>query len=204
MILDRMTTLLRNQFSEIKNELQKEFEARGLRLSATDIAALLEEISPKGSRVALGYALDYLRPFSMGMGFRIARLSETQVEMIIPFRFRNKNESGSLHEATLLPAAIEAANIFWQRHIDGSFQIYVTAQKSKWIKPLFEDARLRFETPKSQREFILAQLRENTECPIEIKFQVYDASEILVAETELKLILKKTLTLGHHSSKVEI
>lgn len=210
MILDRMTTLiqkskvlnrlsrdLKSQLSELKIEL----ESRGIRWSPMDMATLVEQVSPQGSRIALGYVLDYVRPFSSGMGFRITRLSDTQIEILIPDRLRNRTDDGHMHEATLLPAALEAMKIFWQRHGEETIQIRLLKETSHWHQTLVGPMRLKTEMSSPQRELILSQLRQNSRQKFEMKFQIYDQQEKLVAEIETQALIQKVPQLDSSSSE---
>ena len=98
---------LRQQIQHAKDGLKTQLEERGIRLSAADFAALLEEVSPKASHAALSYALDIVRPFSAGMGLRISRLADTQVEMVIPARTRNLSDLKQMHEGAVVTAAMK-------------------------------------------------------------------------------------------------
>src|SRR5207253_9234403 len=101
--------------STLRKNIEKNLKERGLSLRPTDLAALVEDVAPKSTRVILSYALDFLRPFSAGMGFRITRLSDRHVELVVPARKRNQDEEGRIHEAALFTGALEAARLLWLR-----------------------------------------------------------------------------------------
>ncbi|WP_374034217.1 PaaI family thioesterase [Bdellovibrio bacteriovorus] len=184
---------LRQQLQNAKDGLKSQLEERGIRLSAADLAALLEEVSPKASHAALSYALDIVRPFSAGMGLRISRLSDTQVEMVIPARTRNLNEVKTMHEGALVTAAIEAAKLLWMRHAPmGSFEINVTRLESELFKVTSEECRVRMELPETVREVVLAEVRDHREAKAEVELKVFDSNDQAVAEFRLHLSFKHT------------
>lgn len=184
---------LRQQLESAKKGIISELEERGIRLSATDLAALLEEVSPKASHAALSYALDIVRPFSAGMGLRISRLSDTQVEMIIPARTRNLNESKIMHEGAIVTAAIEAAKILWVRHAPmGNFEITVSKTEIEFFKNQTEDCRIRMELSEANREAVLAEIRDRRESQAEAELKAFDANDQTVAEIKLNLKFKHT------------
>ncbi|XGC80574.1 PaaI family thioesterase [Bdellovibrio bacteriovorus] len=188
---------LRQQLQSAKDGLKTQLEDRGIRLGAADLAALLEEISPKASHAALSYALDIVRPFSAGMGLRISRLSDTQVEMVIPARTRNMSEENSLHEGALMTAAIEAAKLLWMRHAPiGGFHITVTHTEANFFKTCSEECRLRLELSEQSREIILTQVRDNREAKAEAEVKVFDEHEQAIAEIRLNLNFKHMPALG--------
>ncbi|WP_413576105.1 YiiD C-terminal domain-containing protein [Bdellovibrio sp. HCB290] len=188
---------LRQQLQQAKDGLKTQLEDRGIRMSAADLAALLEEVSPKASHAALGYALDIVRPFSAGMGLRISRLKDTQIEVVIPARTRNMNELKQMHEGALLSAAIEAAKILWMRHAPlGNFEIAVTRIESEFFKVQTNDCRLRMELAENIREVVLADLRERREATATADVQVFDENEQAVGSVQMQLKLKHTPALS--------
>ncbi|MEK2689143.1 DUF4442 domain-containing protein [Bdellovibrio sp. GT3] len=190
---------LRQQLQQAKDGLKTQLEDRGIRLSAADLAALLEEVSPKVSHAALGYALDIVRPFSAGMGLRISRLKDTQIEIVIPARTRNMNELKQMHEGALLSAAIEAVKILWMRHAPlGNFEIAVTRIESEFFKVQTGECRLRMELAENIREVVLADLRDRRESATTADVQVFDENDQAVGSVQLQLKLKHTPALSGH------
>ncbi|WP_413582785.1 DUF4442 domain-containing protein [Bdellovibrio sp. HCB288] len=190
---------LRQQLQQAKDGLKTQLEDRGIRLSAADLAALLEEVSPKVSHAALGYALDIVRPFSAGMGLRISRLKDTQIEIVIPARTRNMNELKQMHEGALLSAAIEAAKILWMRHAPlGNFEIAVARIESEFFKVQTGECRLRMELAENIREVVLADLRDRRESATTADVQVFDENDQAVGSVQLQLKLKHTPALSGH------
>lgn len=188
---------LRQQLQTAKDGLKTQLEERGIRMSAADLAALLEEVSPKVSHAALSYALDVVRPFSAGMGLRVSRLSDTHVEMMIPVRTRNLNEQGFLHEGALSTAAIEAAKLLWMRHAPmGNFTIQVTKLEMESFREVAEEGRLRLEIPESTIEVVMAEIRDTRESEAEASVRIADGNEQTVAEVRMTLKFKHTPALA--------
>jgi acyl-coenzyme A thioesterase PaaI-like protein len=188
---------LRGRFQATKESLKTQMEERGLRMSPADLAALIEEISPKASHAALSYAMDVLRPFSAGMGLRISRLSDTRIEMILPFRTRNSTEDKALHEGALITASIEAAKTLWTRHAPvGHFAIEVRRCQSEFFRTEQADCRLRLEVSETLRETILAELRHRGEAMVDASILVFEENEQAVAEINLSLKLSHSPAIG--------
>lgn len=184
---------LRQQLQTAKDGLKAQLEDRGIRLSAADLAALLEDVSPKVSHAALSYALDIVRPFSAGMGLRVSRLSDTQVEMVVPARTRNMDETNHLHEGALTTAAIESAKLLWSRHAPmGTFEVHVTRIESSFYKIHSEEVRARLELAESTRELVLSTLRNQREAQAEAEVKVFDEHDQAVADLHLHLSFKHT------------
>jgi acyl-coenzyme A thioesterase PaaI-like protein len=188
---------LRQQIQVAKDEVKTQLKDRGIRLSPADIAALIEEVSPKASHAALSYALDMVRPFSAGMGLRVSRLSDSHIEMILPVRARSLNESSHLHEAAFVTAAIEAAKILWMRHAPmGAFEINVIRIQADFLKQFGDECRARIELSESTRETILAEIRDRREAKSSVEVKFFDDNEQALAEIRLELNLKHTPALS--------
>lgn len=177
---------LRQQFQTAKDGLKTQLEERGIRLNPTDLAALIEDVSPKASHAALSYAIDMIRPFSAGMGFRISRLSDTQIEMVIPARTRNMNENHHMHEGALVTGAIEVVKLLWSRHTPvGNLEITMTKFEGEFFKAYSEDCRIRWELTESVREMVLDQLRTHRIAESEAEVGIFDDSDQSVAHLRL-------------------
>lgn len=188
---------LRRQVQEAKDGLKAQLDERGIRLSAADMAALLEEVSPKASHAALSYALDIIRPFSAGMGLRVSRLSDTQVEMVLPARSRNLTELKTMHEGAYTTAGIEAAKLLWMRHAPmGNFEISVGKLDLTIFKDLSADCRIRMELQETTRELVLAELRAHRESNTDVELKYFDENDQAVAELRLQLKFKHTPALA--------
>lgn len=187
---------LRKNFKQAQEDIKKKLEDRGLKLSPTDLAALIEELSPESSRTALSYALDLMRPFSAGMGFRVSKLTDTHIEMVIPTRTRNQNENSELHEGALLTAGIEAAKLLWMRHAPlGTFQLRVKKVNMEVLQKINQECRVRMELTETQREKILSELRQKTELNLENTLVFFDDNEQVLAELTLEMQAEYTPSL---------
>jgi acyl-coenzyme A thioesterase PaaI-like protein len=185
-----MLSTLRKNF---ERNLKKTLTDRGLSLRPTDLAALVEGVAPKSTRVALSFALDLLRPFSAGMGFRVTRLSDRHVELVIPGRRRNQDEEGRIHEGALFTGAIEAARLLWLRHAPlGDFKVHLEDCVFHILQDYAGDLRVRMELPEMQVEKVLSQIRSRQVASTEVTLSFFDDKEKNVAEANLSLQLKHT------------
>lgn len=201
MNLDWKTTLiskglrLNQQFGQIlgkklSRQIEQQLNARGLRLNAVDFASFIENWAPQSSREALSYALNFLRPVILGMGFRISKLSDDRIEIIIPSRSQNKSEMGTTHEAVLIAAAIEGAKTLWLRHAPlGDFHIRVEEINIKNMRPSSSPIRMRLELPENLRQSVLGRLRVMNQSTVENHIQFFTENNQLVADSTLNLTL---------------
>ncbi len=188
---------LREQVGNLKDQFKSQLEERGIRLSAADFAAMLEEISPKASHAALGYALDMTRPFTSGMGLRISQLSDEHIEMILPARTRNLNDEKEMHEGAILAASVEAVKILWMRHAPvGDFKIKIQKMSFESVKHVNQDSRIRVELSESVRENSLAALRVHRQTQLSMNVQIQDEQEQTIASVQIEVDLQHTPSLG--------
>lgn len=182
---------LKKSFESAQSQLKRELESRGLRLSAEDLAALVEDLAPSVSRTTLNSALEFLRPYTAGLGLRVSHLSDTQVEVVIPTRTRNCHENGALHESVLLAAGTEACRLLLTRHAPlGGFEIQTKEIQLQMLKTCHEQARVRWELPETNRESLMAELRESRQAELEADVRILCESEQSAANLKLRLTLK--------------
>lgn len=171
----------------MKNEwLTTLLKQKGLSLKPAVLASLLEEISPKARNGALGYVLDWLKPFSAGMGLRVARLGDQHIEVIIPIRDHNVSSPNQIHEAVLFAAGAEALRLLWERHAPlGEFAIF--NKKSSLdlrVRPSTE-IRLRYELLEPVRESMLTSLRRHRQASGEAVITFFSDKDQLLGELNL-------------------
>lgn len=182
---------------KLSRQIEQQLQARGMRLNVVDFASFIESWAPQSSRDALSYALNFIRPVILGMGFRISKLSDERIEMIIPARAKNKNEEGSTHEAVLLAAAIEGTKTLWLRHAPlGDFHIRINEASVKNLRTCSEQIRMRLEISESARQSVLSQLRVMNQAVVENQVQFFTEDNQIVAESNLQLAIATTALLG--------
>lgn len=176
-------SLVRERITGVQNQIKKELETRGLRLTAADLAALIEDVSPLASRSYVALALQYIRPFAKNLGLRVTKLTDTQAEVVIPHRTRNGHEDGALHEGALIAGGQEAYQLLWTRHAPlGTFRFALKAVSLQRHNPAHGDVRARFELSEATRESLLSLLRENHRASHEGLIYFFDENEQAVAE----------------------
>lgn len=173
----------------LKKEIQRDLESRGVTLSLSSFTAALESLSPQSTRAVLAFWMNYLRPFSAGMGFRVARWSDDHAEIIVPSRYRNRNERGEIHAAAIVTAAFECVNLNLIRHLEKTFVFQLTSQKATFHKGCTSDARVGAEWPSLDRELFLSLLRDQGSVSLTMVVQAFDAQQKTVAEIEIQGIV---------------
>ncbi len=192
-----LKNLAQKNLAKAETEIRRWLQDRGLPISPADLAALIENVSPAASQGVLSYALDFIRPLALGMGLKIARLSDTQVEVSIPFRLKNQTENHEMDESVCTVAAIEAARNLWRRHAPmGNLEIRVLEMRFKKHRLIQESCRARMELSEALREKVLAQLRRQRVSECENNIALFDDKDQKVAEISARLELKWTPALN--------
>ncbi|MGE3756426.1 MAG: PaaI family thioesterase [Pseudobdellovibrionaceae bacterium] len=187
-------------WEKIKENLKKELQTRGLRLSLADLSGFVEELSPSWGQKALGFALDFAKPFVAGIGLRVARWSDTSVEIIVPLKTKNKNESGTLHHGVLVTGAIECVQLLWSRHLPLTYENWSLQNfHIDFLRPAEGDVFIRYELLESEREKILFQARVNQSVSIEAPIHLFDSNGQLIAEAKASLSLQQRVAIPSQS-----
>lgn len=182
---------------KINKNLHENFER------LTDIVEEVSEaIDSKSPKTVLNFALDVLKPYLRALGLRIARISEEQIEVILPEKFHNSGtfEVGSLDlqpdEGAICSAATFAFRQLWKRNSPkGRFSISVQKLSFERVREMRGDLSFRFELSKFTRETIFANLADKEKSESEFVIHVYNEAEQIVAEVHIiaDLFLNKTL-----------
>jgi hypothetical protein len=190
-----MTTFISKK-QELETWLEKQLAERGVKLQPTDVAEFVEKWTPKASQEALSYVLDVTKPFLMGLGFRISKLSQTQIEIVIPHRRKSLNDAGEIHEGILLSAGVEAVRWLWTKQsMLGQFHLDVLDIRWNKMKKTQTLQKVRYEVDADQREVVLSNLRLNSQEDVDAYLHFYDENDQLTSELQMKVRLHHQPTL---------
>lgn len=149
----------------------------------------VEDYSKPGFQAMWSFVVNVMRPFSSGMGLRVATLSPQQVEIVIPDWLRNKDEK-FLHEATYLTAAKEGLRLWTQRLLGPATDLELKAVQIKILHPIEGNARVCFQMEDSEKEIFLHHLLQKQNLDHIFTWAVLDENDMKCAEIELKVFLK--------------
>lgn len=160
----------------------------------------VEDYSKPGFQAMWSFVVNVMRPFSSGMGLRVATLSPQQVEIVIPGWLRNKDEK-FLHEATYLTAAKEGLRIWIQRLIGPATELELTQVQIKVLHQIDGNARVCFQFQDAEKEIFLHHLQQKQTIEQVFVWSVLDDKEMKCAEVELKVFLRMPVQLGSNPRK---
>ena len=173
------------------------FEVKGIRPHIVDFMSYVEKWTPQASREALSYFLDFFRSSTLGMGIRVSKLNDTQIEVVLPKRPRNTDEDGGWLDSSVITAAVESFKILWLRHApigEFSFNIEkIVYEKRK--TDASESLRVRYELSSETREMALTELRANSITAVETTLMVFDDKDSIVSEVKITSHLNSSLQL---------
>lgn len=157
------------------------------KIKPLQVIEFIEKWSPRASQEALGYVLDVAKPFLLGLGFRISKLTETEIEMIIPHRLKSLNDQNEIHESILLAAGLESVQWIWTKQFPpGQIQVHVESFQWQKMKPAKTEQRMRYSLEPDRREIILSNLRLHHQESFEALIRFFDQQEQLTSELTLK------------------
>lgn len=173
------------------------FEVKGIRPHIVDFMSYVEKWTPQASREALSYFLDFFRSSTLGMGIRVSKLNDTQIEVVLPKRPRNLDEDGGWLDSAAITAAVESFKILWLRHAPiGEFHFEIAKLAyEKRKNELSETLRVRYELATESREMALTELRANSQVYVDTSVFVFDEKEAIVSEIKIGATLKSSLQL---------
>ncbi len=186
----------------MKNEwLTTLLKQKGLKLDPADLVSLLEEIAPNARNGALSYVLDWMRPFTAGMGLRVARLGDQHVELILPNKPHNQSREGVLHEGVLFSGGTEAVRLLWERHAPfGEFKILFKKSQFELRQQPDSEVRIRFEMLEASREAVLSALRAQRVCAAEAMVSIFSDKDQHIGELHLQYEIHFTPSLSGGSA----
>lgn len=160
----------------------------------------VEDYSKPGFQAMWSFVVNVMRPFSSGMGLRVATLSPQQVEIVIPDWLRNKDEK-YLHEATYLTAAKEGLRLWTQRLLGPATDMELKSSQIKCLHPIESHARVCFQMEDADKEIFLHHLQQQKNLDHVFTWAVLDENDMKCAEVELKVSLKLPARLESGSQK---
>ncbi len=161
----------------------------------------VEDYSKPGFNALWSFVVNVMRPFSSGMGLRVAGLGPNRVQIVVPDWLRNKDEN-SLHEATYLTAAKEGFRLWIQRLVGPATNFELQQILLKASRPIRGQARVEFQIEDLDKEIFLHQLQQEGTLEKSFSWSVLDESEKKCAEVELKVLISTPIKLEASSTSI--
>lgn len=180
---------------DFRQDFNKNFDKITSLLGEFADQVALDLPSPKAKRL-LNSALDFLRPHFLSLGIRIVRLSPQQIEIMVPAKARNLDESGEVMEGILASVGIESFKMLWKRNApEGFFENKVGTFTFEKLKELKGDIRVRCELSDIAREAVLAELHKDKRSRHEVQIYFYNLEDQICAQLNLQgeLFLKEMI-----------
>ncbi len=151
-------------------------------------------------RRILSSALDWVRPYHVSIGFRVRKLSRSQVEAVIPDRTHNRNGMGEIEEGVAISVAQQMTKLLvarWEVPVELELDQINFAR----LQPLKGDLIARVEWEDLSREALRADLIRNITTTQEFFVHISDAQEMRVADIQVTLKIRLPQTLGTNAQK---
>jgi hypothetical protein len=180
---------------DFQKDFNKNFKTqlRKLQSLAKEISGqVLDQAEDGALKRSLNSALDLLRPHSLSLGLRIARLSDSLCELVIPRKDRNLDEQGHILEGVLISSAVEAFKILLRRNL-GSNELQIVCKHASFelLRLGQGDLRVRANLPEIQRESLLAELGRAKQTQIEAPVLIFEKTEQLCAQVQMSFYISQ-------------
>lgn len=150
-------------------------------------------------RRILSSALDWLRPYHLAIGFRVRKLSRSQVEAVIPDRAHNLNSKGEIEEAVAISVAIQMAKLLMARwEVPVAFEL--DQVRFERLQALKGEVVARLEWEDLAREALRAEVLQQSVGLNEFYIHLYDAEEKRIADIQVVLKVSLPESLGGKGS----
>ncbi len=166
-----------------------------------EVAHLIDEVSPWLSKKWISISGDFLAPHRLGMGLKVRQRSHTQIELVLPARWKNRSQSGRVHPGAMVTLAQECLEIFWSGHVNPiNTQMEIGEFNGRFFQPVFGEVRARFHIKESELEENLFELKKNRFVQLLNEVEIFSSQDQLLALVSCKILLQKQGALPPSSS----
>lgn len=151
---------------------------------------LNKQIPSENVRQVLSHALDWLRPYFAAFGFRISRLNQELIEIVIPLEEQNRDQQGRPLEGVVVFAACEAYKILWKKQFEkDQLRIQIEKVEMQTANDPKTELRIRYEISGLQREVVISEIDNLKKCKQEALLLGYDENDQLCVEIKIEAAL---------------
>jgi acyl-coenzyme A thioesterase PaaI-like protein len=170
------------------------------------LSTLLEQKSPwLGEQVRkelLSAASNFSDPFLVGMGLQISKMTEDDLEIQLPQRWKNSAGGGAIHVGALCTAAEFASRVYWERHLSPSWcESRVVNLQCLFLRAAQRDTKIVYHVGDAEREALLFRIRSEDSVNFESLVAIYDDEEQLICEATIEWNFRRKNTLGSGSNE---
>lgn len=157
----------------------------------------LEEHNSWVSRQLLNAASTLVDPHLAGMGLHVLSLDDSEVEVALPQRWKNRGEGGTVHVGALLTLAEFASRVFWERHLNlQRHDMQVQQVAARFMRETDQRTRAIMKVTENEREALLFRLRAEGTSSVPSQVMIFDQKNRLVAEVTVEWRLTRPMALG--------
>ncbi|PWU22086.1 MAG: hypothetical protein C5B49_01650 [Bdellovibrio sp.] len=170
-------------------DFQRDFN-KNFELNFKKMTELFSEVSDSlrspQARALFASALEFLKPHHLALGLRVAKLSRTRLEVVVPHRWRNQLEAEELDPGILTTASAMGAQLLMRR-MDLPDLGPMTIEEIHFFRhsKLAGDLRGRLEFSKLAQEAFRAELKKKTKTKLELLMIFFDQFDRRVADCQI-------------------
>jgi hypothetical protein len=168
----------------------RDFQQDFNKIAEQIVGQIAEQINSRHAKQVLNSALDLIRPHFLSLGLRVTRLSNSEIEILLPKKSRNLDERGDFLPGILISSATEAYRLLWMRNAPaGEFQLRILAVQYQALKNPKGSVRVRLQLSDLSREANLAELTKRKSSEHEGVLRLHDEDDQICAEIIVKGLL---------------
>lgn len=150
------------------------------------VGEIVDAIQSRKTRALLNSALEFVKPHHLALGLRIARLSTTHVEVVVPVLAKTKTETGELDPGVLTSAALMSVELLMRRtDLSDLGDLELGQIQFSRLAALKQEVRGRLELPKLAQEALRVDLRKQGRADLELQMIFFDEDDRRVADCQM-------------------
>lgn len=150
------------------------------------VGEIVDSLQSRKTRALLNSALEFMKPHHLALGIRVARLSTTHVEVVVPVLSKTKTETGELDPGVLSSAALMSVELLMRRtDLSDLGEIELGQMQFSRLHPLRKEVRGRLELSKLAQETLRVDLRKNGSADLELLMIFFDEDDRRVADCQM-------------------
>ncbi len=150
------------------------------------VGEIVDSLQSRRARSLFNSALEFVKPHHLALGIRVARLSTTHVEVVIPILAKTKTETGELDPGVLTSAALMSVELLMRRtDLSDLGDMEMLELHFSRLLSMKREVRGRLELSKLAQETLRIDLRKSGQADLELQMIFFDADDRRVADCQL-------------------
>lgn len=147
---------------------------------------IVDSLQSRKTRALLNSALEFVKPHHLAQGIRVARLSTTHVEVVVPLLAKTKTETGELDPGVLVSAALMSVELLMRRSdLSDLGDLELVQMQFSRLASLRKEVRGRLELSKISQEALRVDLRKTGQAEMDLQMIFFDEDDRRLADCHM-------------------